>query len=264
MWFAQDVARHRRALMVELKAEHGPVAVAVDTVLEAHAKEQNDEGRIRDGFASIAQEAGCSKAEARAFIEEAAQIGWLDDLEIDEDGRRFTVRMSGWKADQNRGNAAWRKAKQREREESEEPCDDAGPSVTERDESRFVTPPAPTAQHSTVKSSSNAREDFTTELTGLLRRVPQWANQLDQGADAGVLALVDSHPGVPWLELAAEAVSSRLDTSPGSLRTDSPVQALTLRLNDHRTGKRGPPPKSRDEQAERHAREEAILRGEVA
>jgi hypothetical protein len=108
MWFAQDVARHRRALLVELKAEHGAVAVAVDTVLEAHAKEQNDEGCIRDGFAAIAQEAGCSKQEARAFMEEAAQIGWLDDLVVDEDGRRFTVRVSGWKNDQDAAQSAWR------------------------------------------------------------------------------------------------------------------------------------------------------------
>lgn len=157
MWLAQDALRHRRSLMIELKADHGPVAIACDTVLVAHAKLQNDGGAIRDGFATIADEAGCSKEQARAFIEDAAAIGWLDDLDVDEDGRRFTVRVSGWRADQNKARAAWRKQAQRDRDR---PDDAPKPGVTDRDTPRSVTNGHPTAQHSTVRTTT------TTSLVG--------------------------------------------------------------------------------------------------
>lgn len=110
IWLAQDAQRHRRALMIELKQEHGAVAIACDTVICSKAKLQgNERGVIRDGFASIAEEAGCGRDEVRAFVAHAAKIGWLDDLEVDEDGRRFNVRVSGWHVDQDKAYAAWRK-----------------------------------------------------------------------------------------------------------------------------------------------------------
>lgn len=108
MWFSVDVARHRRGLMVELQAEHGPVALAVDVVLCARAKEQNEGGQVREGFAAIARESGAPVDEVRAFIEAASAIGWLDEFEVDGDGRRFRLRVSGWDADQDAGRAAWR------------------------------------------------------------------------------------------------------------------------------------------------------------
>lgn len=118
-------------------------------------------------------------------------------------------------------------------------------------------------------STAGARElpAFIADVLFQLRSVPQWERALDQGAELAVLSLIQAHPGVPWLDLTAEAVASRLDPSPGSLRTDSPVQALTLRLNDHRTGKRNSAPRPRgvdDETAARHAEEERILRGGAA
>jgi hypothetical protein len=148
MWYSVDVARHRRALMVELKAELGPMALACDAVLCAHAKEQNDGGTIRDGFASLSLEAGVSREDARTFVEAASKIGWLDDLVIDEDGRRFRCRVSGWVADQEKANAAWRQANARARKKAQESEDS---DVTDRDESRLVTESHVTAQHSTAQ-----------------------------------------------------------------------------------------------------------------
>lgn len=140
IWFSQDVARHRRGLMVELQDEFGPVALAVDVVLCSHAKMQNDGGAIREGFAAIAREAGMNGRadEVREFIGRAAAIGWLDDLEVDEDGRRFRCRVSGWRADQDRAGAAFRKQAQRTRAD-----------VTTRDVSRQVTECPPTGQDRT-------------------------------------------------------------------------------------------------------------------
>jgi hypothetical protein len=137
---ATDVARHRRGLMVELQDEFGPVAIAIDTVLCSFAKMQNAGGAIREGFAAVAREAGMARRidEVRAFMERAAAIGWLDDLQVDVDGRRFNVRISGWKADQERARSAWSKANQR-----------AGHSGTDGDMSTLVPECPPTGQDRT-------------------------------------------------------------------------------------------------------------------
>lgn len=134
-----------------------------------------------------------------------------------------------------------------------------------------VTPPEVKKGKEEVEEASTAGvralPAFIDDVLAQLRGVPQWQRTLDQGGDAAVLSLVQAHPGVPWLDLTAEAVASRLDPSAGSLRTDSPVQALTLRLNDHRTGKRAGGRRPRgvdDETAARHAEEERILRGGAA
>lgn len=86
---------------------------------------------MRGGFRSLAREAFVTVPDARAVVDGASAIGALDDLEVDPDGRRFTCRVSGWVADQERGRAAFRKEKQR----SESRTDDRN-----RDMSRFVTP----------------------------------------------------------------------------------------------------------------------------
>ena len=366
VWWKCDVARHRRALMVDLIAVHGAVAVACDAVLCAHAAEQRDGGRVRDGYAAIARDAGCTRDEVVAWVQDAARMGWLDDLQVDEDGLRFRVRVSGWDQDQARGVtgaghagdtvsvdgvAGWlvallgdglqhdaravleagadaghgERALQRaaksigvikrrsgsgrahqvtwtapERlikstgiDNAEKPRNvdsrqlpttpdnsrqdsvgsgvGSGPLPTTPDNekppvSRLPTLPTPyRLDESRVKKSSEGAQvraipDFLHDLLARLQAVPSWSGQLVQGADAGVLALVDSDPGAPWMELAGEAVASRLDTSPGSLRTDSPVKALELRLRDHRSGRRGGrDPKAAETEA-RHRRQEQALR----
>lgn len=167
MWFAQDVARHRRALIVELQDEFGPVALALDNVLCAHAKEQNDGGAIRDGFASLAREAGMAGRadEVRAFVERAAAVGWLDDLNVDPDGRRFTCRVSGWRNDQDRATAAWRKAAQRAKDEAGQTVTDRDKGETDRDKSRSGPKCPPTAQHSTGQKDTPLPHGFEEWLT---------------------------------------------------------------------------------------------------
>ena len=71
-----------------------------------------------------------------------------------------------------------------------------------------------------------------------LREAPEWAQEIDSGADVSISALVTSNTDAPWLELAGEAVASKLDPSPTSIRTNSPRQGLELRLHDHRSGRR--------------------------
>ncbi|CAB4906390.1 unannotated protein [freshwater metagenome] len=76
-------------------------------------------------------------------------------------------------------------------------------------------------------------------VVNTLQRDPDWAAALVTSGPRPIEALVDSNADVPWAELAAEAVASKLDTDPNSIRTTSPRQGLELRLNDHRAGRRG-------------------------
>lgn len=105
-WFARDAAKHRRELVVELGEEHGAAVLAVLDVLDAWAQEQRSGGAVRGGFRTLARESFASVDECRRIVEHAARIGALDDLHVDADGRRFTLRVSGWAADQERGRAA--------------------------------------------------------------------------------------------------------------------------------------------------------------
>ena len=133
-WWAKDAAWHRRELIVELGDEHASAGPNVMDVLSSMAQEQRAGGAVRGGFRTLARESFCSPEKARAVVEMAAAIGALDDLEIDPDGRRFTCRLSGWTADQERGRATFRKAAER---------DKAGSDVTGcHGESRQVTPSA--------------------------------------------------------------------------------------------------------------------------
>lgn len=128
IWYARDVAWHRRELVVNLGQEHGPAALAVLDVLSAWAKEQRDGGRVKGGFTSLARESFTDAAAARRVVEDAAGLGVLDEYEPDQDGRRFTLRVSGWRSDQERARAASRQQAARDRQ-----SDGAGPSGPEQD-----------------------------------------------------------------------------------------------------------------------------------
>lgn len=112
-WLPRDAATHDRELIVELGEEFGPAGPYALTVLADLAQQQRDGGRVRAGFRSLARKTFADVATVRLVIERAGEIGALDDLEVDEDGRRFKCRISGWKADQDRAKAAWKKAQQR-------------------------------------------------------------------------------------------------------------------------------------------------------
>lgn len=112
-WSARDAAHHDRELVVELLDEFGPAGPYVDTVLRDLAQQQRDGGAVRTGFRVLEKKCGISRDEARTIVEYAANIGLFDDLAIDADGRRFTVRVSGWEADQRRGRNAVRQDESR-------------------------------------------------------------------------------------------------------------------------------------------------------
>lgn len=120
-WWPCDAAEHDRELTVELAEEFGPAAHAVTRVLKDLAQQQRADGRVRAGFRvlaakchlAIGSDSIAARALARVIVERAAEIGWADELELDDDGRRFTLRVSGWMADQTRGREAIKKASQR-------------------------------------------------------------------------------------------------------------------------------------------------------
>lgn len=215
-WYARDVARHRRALMVELKADHGPVALAVDDVLCAHAKEQNDAGEVRDGFAAVAQEAGCTRDQARAFITDAAQLGWFDDLEVDEDGRRFRLRVSGWAADQGRARGAWRQQRRRERLEAE------------------PAPEPPTAP------SPPSGDPLLDEVLQILTEPAQHGHRVDvDPGGMGVSNIIRAHPNYSHDEHLSIARRAAADLSDPGYRTRSAHRALDIAYRRHEERRNG-------------------------
>ena len=194
-WWAKDAAWHRRELQVELGDEFGPAGLLVLDVLTCWAQEQRSSGEIRGGFRGLARETFIDHAEARAIVERAAAIGAIDDLDIDPDGRRFACRVSGFRADQERGRAAWRKATQREREAAETTTDTPEPAVTLRDVSRSVTrttPPDQTRPDQTGEeqpsrgraSRTPAASEGGEEQQGSLRLAEDIVGVLQRGVDS--------------------------------------------------------------------------------
>lgn len=136
-WWPCDAAEHDRELIVELGEEFGPLGPYTIRVLKDLAQQQRS-ATVKTGFRVLRGKTFAPDIEmVRAVVERAAEIGALDDLEIHEDGRRFTVRISGWDADQARGREAIRKARQR-RDMSQ--SNGTTPSLvpSERDVSGFV------------------------------------------------------------------------------------------------------------------------------
>lgn len=129
VWWPKDAAWWRREWVVTLGEEFGPAGPAVVDWLTCEAKAQHDGGRVKAGIRSCARGAFVDVATVGAVLTRAAELGALDDYD-DADGR-FTARISGWEQDNERGRAAFRKARQRERDQE---------GVTGRDLSRPVTP----------------------------------------------------------------------------------------------------------------------------
>lgn len=120
-WWPRDAAEHDRELIVELGDEFGPLGPYTITVLKDLAQQQRSPV-VRTGFRSLSKKTharhcvaddAAAVALQRQVIEYAASIGQLDDLHVDEDGRRFTVRISGLEKDNARGTETLRKAAQR-------------------------------------------------------------------------------------------------------------------------------------------------------
>jgi hypothetical protein len=146
-WWPKDAAWHRRELIVELGEEFGAEALIVD-VLCSWAQEQRATGDVRGGFRTLARETFVTASHALSILQRAAEIGVLDDLELDPDGRRFTCRVSGWRSDAERGRAAVRQATRRNQD-----LDSPEQTVTDRDESGSVTLTTPHNQTVEKKES---------------------------------------------------------------------------------------------------------------
>jgi hypothetical protein len=162
-WWCKDSAWYRRELIVILGMEFGAAGPAVIDWLSCEAKSQNDAGRVKSGPTAIAHGAFVDLVTVGHVLSRAVELKLLDDFE-ERDGR-FTCRVSGFQADQDRGRAALRQAVRRERGRSDSPAPadnpDDEPSVTSGDESRPVTDghaESPTGQDRTEEKASPSRE----------------------------------------------------------------------------------------------------------
>lgn len=192
-WWAKDAAWHRRELQVELGEEFGAAGPHILDVLCCWAQEQKATGSVRGGFRALSREAFVDADRVKVILERAAVIGAVDDLVIDNDGRRFTCRVSGFRGDQERGRAAWRKAAQRGRETDA----DQGP---EPNEDGLVTVGHGPSRHVT----ESPPPDQTTPMEGEGKRASTRASALHPDLTA-VLAILEAAPG---LVVEAMAVDS--------------------------------------------------------
>ncbi|MDO8209274.1 hypothetical protein [Conexibacter sp. CPCC 206217] len=204
VWWPKDSAWWRREYVVTLGEEFGPAGPAVVDWLTCEAKAQNDGGRVKAGMRSCARGSFVDVAIVGRVLARAVTLGALDDY--DEDDGRFTARISGWEKDNERGRAAFRKARQREREagadnDGGEPDwhEPPGP-VTRRDVSRPVTP---------GRGESPTGEDRTAEdLTADAATAP--------GADTRA-SVFDEHV-VRLCRLQSELARARTKQAPTSRR----------------------------------------------
>lgn len=199
VWWPKDSAWWRRETVVELGEEFGPAGPAVLDWLSCEAKAQNDGGRVKAGVRSCARGVFCDAATVSHVLSRAVALGALDDYE--EAAGRFTARISGWRKDNERGQAAARKAAERERRSAGNP-DATGDHthahlVTDRDSSRPVTP-----GHLTGQDKPSAEAEGGSESARPRRAVDQDA--LPDGLDARLAALVPD-----LLAVLAEVQSQR-------------------------------------------------------
>jgi len=148
-WWAKDAAWYDRERVADLSLMYGPTGVAVLDWLCCHAKALNDGGVIKTGFSAVTKGIGGKLDEVTAAVRYAAEIGALDDF--DEDGKRFTARISGWASDQDRALSAVRQAKWRARNAA----------------SRPVTPNNEDSDRTEVKDEANASPSVSDEVVGL-------------------------------------------------------------------------------------------------
>lgn len=113
IWWAKDASWWKRERVVELGEEFGALGPAVIDWLSCEAKAQNDRGRLRAGFRTLARGTFSNVEEVRAIVSFAVDNGTLDDFT--DEGRTFTCRVSGWTSDQDLATAAERQRRYRAR-----------------------------------------------------------------------------------------------------------------------------------------------------
>jgi hypothetical protein len=261
IWMGIDVAWLRRGRNARLRAREGGDGIAVLLSLWLQAKEQRStDGSVKFSYFSTGESVGVDEGHVRRVLATCVELGVVSYLDDEDEPAECVLR--DFAADDKRGGETLDKQDKRAAKKA------AGQGGTQRDRGGHVPKSPPRGEESREEQSSSTTSarpsSFAAidELLTALRRVPQWRRVLDQGGELAVLALVESNPGLPWLDIAGEASASRLDPSPGSIRTDSPVKGLELRMGDHKKGRRLSAVS--DETAARHAREEALLRGDAA
>lgn len=181
-WYPNDAAEHDRELIVELGDEFGPIGQLVLRVMKDLAAQQSlrTGGHVRTGFRVLSKKCTIQgpASEAidltRRIVTRAAEIGALDDLEIDEDGRRFTCRVSGWDADFRRGKETLKKGDQRTKDQDDEDqgmsSDGGDMSPSEGD----MSPKIPSTEQDRTEDSSLRSEDARPRAVRFARRtVPE-------------------------------------------------------------------------------------------
>lgn len=156
-WWAKDAAWIDRDAIVELGETHGPAGPLVLDVLSGMAKLENHAGNVFTGYRALARKCFITAELAEQIVHHAAQIGAIDDLDVDADGRRFRCRVSGWQADQRKGRAADRDAVRRERGAE---ADD----VTEHDAETHASSRTLTHPHVPVGTGQDRTEQNTSSL----------------------------------------------------------------------------------------------------
>jgi hypothetical protein len=185
VWWAKDSAWWRRESIVELGEEFGPAGPAVVDWLACEAKAQNDGGHVKSGFKAVARGCFVTPDVVCHALSRSVTLGLLDDYE--EANGRFTCRISGWESDQNRAQAAARKARSR-----------AKTDAPSHGESRPVTESPPTGQDSS-SSSSAAREPALTSAIGEAQEILRDVAGRDDADEISLANLIARFPSVDFI-----------------------------------------------------------------
>lgn len=141
IWWAKDCAWWRREWIVVLGEEFGPAGPAVIDWLSCEAKAQNDGGWVKTGRRSVSRGCFVPLVTVGHVLSRSVTLGLLEDFSELND--RFQCRISGWRSDQERGQAAARKQASRDAKRAAngglEPNPGAGQAVTSHALSRPVT-----------------------------------------------------------------------------------------------------------------------------
>lgn len=159
IWRSHDTGWWGREWIVILGEEFGADGPAVIHWLEDQAKLQNDGGRVKTGPRAISRGCFVDVVTVGHVLSRAVTLGLLVDYE--EDRGRFECVIYWFAADQEKGGAAFRKAKQRD--ETPIKPDDPPPlsrSVTaSHGESRPVTVGHLTGQDRTDSSATQKKDN---------------------------------------------------------------------------------------------------------
>lgn len=148
VWWSKDATWYDRESNILLGAEFGAEGTTVIDVLCCQAKLENDAGRVKTGYASLTRRGNIgSEKTTRTIVARAVEIGALDDFA--ECGLTFTVRVSGWRADQDHARAAAKQAAYRQREAERPVTSGNGPVTLGND-------PSPTEQNRTEQTTTTS------------------------------------------------------------------------------------------------------------